>query len=260
MRPRGAYISPDMTSTRRAIQPLQTRPLAEQAREALLKAIREGRFPDGRLPPEAELAGQLGVSRGTLRAALQSLSAEGLISRRRRHGTFVNEHLMRASMPLNRLIPFAQLVEQSGYTASTDPSEHTTGPATDTEAEELALSPGTEVLRSFRLLRADGEPVISITDVLELARVTVAPSKLKPADTTFDFLERNAGTTTEYATSEIVPRVATATTPRLLGLRRGTPYIQLHEVVFDDRQERVALSVICVVDRLVRLSLLRRGR
>jgi GntR family transcriptional regulator len=249
-----------MSSTHRSLPPLQTRPLAEQAREALLTAIREGRFPEGRLPPEADLAGQLGVSRGTLRAALQSLSAEGLISRRRRHGTFVNEHLVRASMPLNRMIPFARLVEQSGYVASTDPSEYASGPAEDSEAEELALSPGTEVLRAFRLLRADGEPVITVTDVLELTRLSVDPAKLKPAETTFEFLERNAGTRIDYATSEIVPRVATASTPRRLGLRAGTPYVQLHEVVYNESQERVALSVICVVDRLVRLSLLRRGR
>jgi hypothetical protein len=54
--------------------------------------------------------------------------------------------------------------------------------------------------------------------------------------------------------------VATATQPARLQLRRGTPYIELHEVHFDHDQRRMALSVICVVDRLVRLSLLRRGR
>jgi hypothetical protein len=55
-------------------------------------------------------------------------------------------------------------------------------------------------------------------------------------------------------------RVATATQPARLQLRRGTPYIELHEVHFDHDQRRMSLSVICVVDRLVRLSLLRRGR
>jgi GntR family transcriptional regulator len=248
-----------MGSTRRPLHPLVTRPLVDQARDSVLRAIREGRFPEGRLPPEAELAEQLGISRGTLRSALQSLSAEGLVSRRRRHGTYVNEHVLRSSMQLNRLIPFSELIEQSGYAATTDRRRHEVGAASPSEAAELEITPGTDVLRVFRLLRADGEPVISITDVVPAERLTVPVGRLRAAETTFEFLERNAGTVVDYATSEIVPRVASEDQPVELGLEPGTPYIQLYEVVFGQENERVALSVICVVDRLVRLSLLRRG-
>jgi GntR family transcriptional regulator len=248
-----------MTSTRRPLQPLRTRPLVDQARDSLLRAIREDRFPEGRLPPEAQLADQLGVSRGTLRAALSDCSAEGLVSRRRRHGTYVNKHVLRSSMQLNRLIPFARLVEQSGYEATTDPRRHHTVPASESEAAELEIAAGDEVLKVFRLLRADGQPVISITDVVPVARLIVPLGRLRAAETTFEFLELNAGTVVDYATSEIVPLVATADQPAGLGMPAGTPYIQLHEVVFDESHERVALSVVCVVDRLVRLSLLRRG-
>jgi GntR family transcriptional regulator len=248
-----------MTSTRRPLRPLRTRPLVDQARDSLLRAIREDRFPEGRLPPEAQLAEQLGVSRGTLRAALQSLSAEGLVSRRRRHGTYVNKHVLRSSMQLNRLIPFARLVEQSGYEATTDPRQHHSAPADESEAAELEIEPGDEVLKVFRLLRADGEPVISVTDVVPVTRLTVPINRLRAAETTFDFLELNTDTVVDYATSEIVPLVATADQPAELGMAAGTPYIQLHEVAFDRDHQRVALSVVCVVDRLVRLSLLRRG-
>jgi GntR family transcriptional regulator len=248
-----------MASTERPLKPLHTRPLVDQARDSLLRAFREDRFPDGRQPPEAELADQLGVSRGTLRAALQSLSADGLVSRRRRHGTYVNKHVLRSSMQLNRLIPFARLVEQSGYEATTDPRQHRTEPAQESEAVELEIEPGDEVLKVFRLLRADGEPVISITDVVPVSRLTVPVNRLRAAETTFQFLELNANTVVDYATSEIVPLVATSEQPAELNMAPGTPYIQLHEVVFDRDHERVALSVVCVVDRLVRLSLLRRG-
>jgi GntR family transcriptional regulator len=248
-----------MSSTGRPLRPLITRPLVDQARDTLLRAIREGRFPEGRLPPEAELAEQLGVSRGTLRGALQSLSAEGLVSRRRRHGTFVNQHVLRSSMQLNRLIPFARLIEQSGYEATTDPRRHEVVTASESEAAALEIAPGADVLRVFRLLRADGEPVISITDVVPLVRLTLPVGRLRAAETTFEFVELNAGTVVDYATSEIVPQVASAEQPAELGMAPGTPYIQLHEVLFNPAHERVALSVICVVDRLVRLSLLRRG-
>ncbi|WP_249010567.1 GntR family transcriptional regulator [Conexibacter sp. DBS9H8] len=248
-----------MTSARHPVPTLRARPLVDRARDALLTAIREERFPDGRLPPEAALADQLGVSRGTLRAALQSLEADGIVSRRRRHGTYVNAHVLRSSMQLNRLVSFVSLVEQSGYVASVDPRRQQTGPASPDEAVALDIAPDTEVLTVFRLLRADNAPVITITDVICADRLTVAPSRLRAASTTFEFLEANTDTTADYATTEIIPLVATATTPAELEMAPGTPYIQLREVVFNAEHERIALSVVCVVDRLVRLSLLRRG-
>ena len=99
-----------------------------QAREALLEAIREDRFPGGRLPPEPDLAELLGVSRTTVRAALQSLSAEGLVTRRRRRGTTVNQDALRAPVQLDRLVAFSDLVEQAGATATTDEQETSVRP------------------------------------------------------------------------------------------------------------------------------------
>jgi GntR family transcriptional regulator len=251
-----------MSAMPRSGQPLKTianRPLVERARESLLRDIREDRFPGGRLPPESTLAENLGVSRGTLRAALQSLSAEGLVSRRRRHGTYVNEHVLRSSMRLNRLVPFARMVEQAGYVASTDPQAARVSTASGYQRAELKIAEEEEILIVSRLLRADGQPVITVTDVVPVARLTVAPERLRDAETTFDFLELNAGTTVDYAISEVVPRVAAASQPAGLGLARGTPFIELHEVHFNRDHERFALSVVCVVDQLVRLSMLRRG-
>jgi GntR family transcriptional regulator len=239
---------------------LENRPLVDQARDSLLKAIRADKFPDGRLPPESRLAEMMGVSRGTIRAALQSLSAEGLVSRRRRHGTFVNQHVLRSSMQLNRLVPFATLVEQSGHEASTDREQRRVDAASPYQAAELEIEPGEKVLIVYRLLRAGGEPVITVTDVVPVTRLVVPVGRVTAAQTTFDFLERNAGTVVDYAISEVIPRVATATEPEGLGLAGGTPFIQLHEVHFNRDHERIALSVICVVDQLVRLSMLRRGR
>ncbi|HTF52405.1 MAG TPA: GntR family transcriptional regulator [Pseudonocardia sp.] len=64
--------------------------VAYQSLAQLLRdAINQGSFANGRqLPTEAELVADYGVSRQTVRRALQELVAEGLVSRVRGHGTF----------------------------------------------------------------------------------------------------------------------------------------------------------------------------
>src|SRR3954451_2511322 len=66
--------------------------LVDVAEEALRHWLATGRHPAGeRLPPEQELSGQLGISRGTLRTALGRLERAGEIVRRQGSGTFVGE-------------------------------------------------------------------------------------------------------------------------------------------------------------------------
>ncbi len=65
-------------------------PLYHQIYLVLREQITEGHFADGRLPAETEFTRQFGASRITLRKALDRLVDEGLITRRRRSGTFVN--------------------------------------------------------------------------------------------------------------------------------------------------------------------------
>lgn len=56
----------------------------------LTTLVREpGRFPDGRLPPERELARSLGVSRNLLREAIITMEAVGLLEIRERQGAFI---------------------------------------------------------------------------------------------------------------------------------------------------------------------------
>jgi GntR family transcriptional repressor for pyruvate dehydrogenase complex len=63
---------------------IRTRASYELVVDQLRRAIQMGRFPLGaRLPPERELAGQLGVSRTTVREAMRVLQGEGLIETRR---------------------------------------------------------------------------------------------------------------------------------------------------------------------------------
>ena len=76
------------------LQPLNTRKLSDQIVAQLETLLLEGSFrPGDRLPPERQLAEQLGVSRPSLREAIQKLAARGLLMSRQGGGTFVTERL-----------------------------------------------------------------------------------------------------------------------------------------------------------------------
>ncbi len=72
--------------------PIKSRNLYRNLREGILnRHYRPGEL----LPAEEELAVSLGVSRGTLRRALDSLEQESLVKRVRGHGTYVSEAVRR---------------------------------------------------------------------------------------------------------------------------------------------------------------------
>lgn len=232
--------------------------LSRRTREALLAAARSGAFPDGRLPPEGELASQIGVSRTTLRAALQSLEEEGLVSRRRRHGTFIDAQLVRTSMRLNRLQPFTDLIEEAGHIAAVSPQQHHVRAAAESEATALRLREAEQCLVVDRVLSADGRPVIAMTDVVPVSRLAGAADNVRHADSTFAFLEAHANARVEYTTSEFIPQIARAGIPASLEIPPGTAYIGLIEIHFDAARSPIAMSAVAVDDSAIRLSLLRR--
>ena len=76
-----------------AAEPLGFRPLYRQVYETLLRRLADAVWQPGQLlPSEGQLAVELRVSQGTVRKALDALTADSLLVRRQGRGTFVAEH------------------------------------------------------------------------------------------------------------------------------------------------------------------------
>ena len=66
--------------------------LYDNIKEDILDKIKNGTYPIGEtIPSELELAESYGVSRATVRQALQILAADGYVEKRRRRGTIVTK-------------------------------------------------------------------------------------------------------------------------------------------------------------------------
>lgn len=91
-----------------AIEKIQKVNVGEQVFEQIKQLILDGEWKSGdKLPSESELAGMFGVSRVTVRQALQKLNTMGLVETRLGSGTFVRE--VDAGSTMQELLPTAYL-------------------------------------------------------------------------------------------------------------------------------------------------------
>jgi len=143
-----------MTETNYAGQPRYC-----QIRDDLMTAIREQRLrPNEQIPTEVEIMRQYGVSRTTVRRAIQDLVDNGILVKRQGTGTFVNAP--RYTRNLLRFISFTSDCLDHGYTPSTEVSDIDYVDPSPELAEKLQMREGEKMYVFHRLRFIDGEPVM----------------------------------------------------------------------------------------------------
>ncbi|AJY45486.1 GntR family transcriptional regulator [Martelella endophytica] len=131
-------------------------PLYLRLKAALAEAIASGRLkPGAALPAERDMAAALGISRVTVRRAIEELTREERIERRQGAGTFVAEPLTRIEQSLSRLTSFSDDMARRGLKpGSRWITRGLFKPSTE-EVMALGLSPGARVARLVRVRLAD---------------------------------------------------------------------------------------------------------
>jgi DNA-binding GntR family transcriptional regulator len=144
-------------------------PLYQQAEDLLRSRITSGEWPaDYKLKPEAVLAQELGIARGTLRQATGALTAEGLLSQTRGRGTFVTSR--RTDLPgQERLITLHELLSESGQEFTTELLLKEFAPGPERVRSLLDVAPNEELLRLRRRLHLEGEPFVALDNWVRLA-------------------------------------------------------------------------------------------
>ncbi len=206
------------------------RALPQVVRESLEDLIRDGHFPPGsRLPGEDDLAALFDVSRPTLRDAMKSLEAAGVVSRRRGVGTFVTDRgVVRNSLDVN--FSFSDLVAAHGRQPGVRDLHVDKVPASGEDAGLLQVAPGDPLVSISRVRTADGEAVGRTVD---LVPVTLLPEGHTYAGASiYDFL-RKAGHEVHHGDARIEPVAADAELAALLGVARRSPLLFLDQVDHD---------------------------
>ncbi len=140
-----------------ALNDASREPLYKQLQKKLRSAIENGLLsPEDPLPAERDMAEAFGVSRITIRKALEELVREGLLTRRQGSGTFVAN---RVEKNFSHLTSFSEDMRSRGLTPSSKWLEKVESVVTPEEVMSYGLSPGMKIYRLSRLRFADGEPM-----------------------------------------------------------------------------------------------------
>ncbi|MDK1728622.1 GntR family transcriptional regulator [Dellaglioa algida] len=205
-------------------------PIYIQIHNDMKKTIESGEWEVGnRIPAERELAVVFGVSRMTLRQAIQTLVDEGILERHVGDGTYVARKKVQEKM--SGVTSFTDLMAEQGKVASSKTiTYHVTTPSLS-EIEKLQLSDGELVLRMERIRYADGLPIC-----FEVATVpnklVDGYSKTEITSSLYRTLEEKAELTLGGAQQTVSAMSAAENIADYLSIKRGEAILRLRQVSF----------------------------
>lgn len=205
-------------------------PLYFQVSSRLEAAIHAGTIPAGaRLENEIAIAQRLGVSRPTIRRAIQEVVDKGLLVRRRGIGTQVVQGQVTRQVELTSLYDD---LKSGHHEPGTKVLEHGIRPAPDRAAEALGLEPGEDIVHIRRQRSVDGVPMAVLENYLPLEFSDITTEQLEQSGL-YQIL-RARGVTIRVAKQRIGARRADGNESELLDIDPGGPVLTMNRVTFDN--------------------------
>jgi GntR family transcriptional regulator len=198
----------------------------------LKEGLLEGKFASG-LPGEISLVQQFGVSRVTVRKALELLSTEGLISRERGRGTTVKQAALAqpANAEKRRTGLLDNLVSISmGTRIKVVEVSQIQAPQPVADALRLAL--GSPVQKAIRVRSTRNGPLSHITTYVP-AHLAEHFGRAELAREPILVLLEKSGVELGRAEQHISARLADASTAKLLDVPLGSALLSVRRLVFD---------------------------
>lgn len=172
------------------------------------------------IPSERRLSSDLGISRLTVRAALDDLVRDGYLERRHGAGTFVSEPKIAQQLTLTS---FSEDMRRRGMVAGSRTIELRETHAGAAVGRALNISPDARVKLIRRLRLADGEPMALETLHVPAAIVPGLTPELLEDSSFYDLLEREYGVVIASGTQSIEPTVTNEEESELLGVPLHSP-------------------------------------
>lgn len=216
--------------------------LYDQIKDDLLSKIKDGTYPEGQtIPSELEIAEIYGVSRPTIRQALQILVSDGYLEKRRRRGTVVTKPKVSQSFTMS-ISSFEDAMRLAGRLPKTKVLVFKRERANAEVEKRLELTRGQDVFKLVRLRYADDLPNVFVESYI--------PCALYPGLDSFDFNESSlyaamdaCGNPVMTARRRLEVIKADGAAAALLDVEAGDPLLLFHTVARDASGTAVEYSV-----------------
>lgn len=229
-------------------------------RKHLLYEIKEGIYKDqDRLPPEAQLAEIMGVSRTLIRDNLALLEQEGFISRRQGIGTIINKHVVDVVTRVDLEIEFLEMIKEAGATPKGTLLDVASTTCNAYIAKQLGVGENTPLLQVTRLITADEKPVIFCVDNISFKLIHDYSYQREDLEKPiFHFLEKFCGVDVYMDLTVISTTLADERLAGHLAIPIGSPLLHMDEVGYDIDGQRVLYSDEYYADSILKHTVLRK--
>lgn len=216
--------------------------LYDQIREDLLAKIKDGTYPLGEtVPSELQLCEMYGVSRSTIRQAVQSLVTEGYLEKRKRRGTVVTSPKVDLAFAM-RIMSFEDEMKRAGRAPRTKVLTFKRIKAPADIAAKLEIEQGDLVYKLVRLRYADDTPSVFVESYIPHAAYPEF-EQIDFESTSLYFAMREAGNPVVRAHRHLEVSKADITGAALLDIDEGDPLIIFQTIARDASGKAVEYSV-----------------
>jgi len=236
-------------------------PLHLQVQQHLCNLIKDDTYPAGeRLPSEAELSTQLGVSRPTLREALKSLEQEGMILSKHGIGTFVSSQTPVMQSGLEVLESLERLAQRVGLNIEVTCLNILERPAIPEELDMLLLSKDEPIgiLSVDRVITVEGKPVAYLKDVVPKAYLRQENLEDQFTGSVLDIFLRRGAPLPVNSRTEIEAIISGADIASRLGIRRDTALMKLTGQLYSFDGKVLDYSVSYFIPGYFKFHIMRR--
>ncbi len=224
------------------------KPLYIQVKEGLVGYLIDGTWQPGQLiPSEIELARQTGVSQGTVRKALDAMTAEHLLIRRQGRGTYVA--VPEESQILFRYYRMRPDRGEHSFPTSTILSSNVQK-ANDLECRALNLNTGDDIICILRIRKIGGTPILTETIALPVSRFDGFAELDVIPNNVYQLYSERWGITVARASERLKAVLSNASDAGLLGCETAAPLLQISRVAYDLEDKPVELRLSrCLTDQ-----------
>ena len=208
--------------------------ITQQVIQIIQDRIESGEYsPNSQIPSENKLSEELSISRSTVRSAMATLAARGLVIRRHGYGTYVVPRIPDLYANLAEPWELSKRIEASGRTPRVVVLNITHRKATQEEANAIEIAAGDEIVFYRRLIYADDEPLLLCNNIVsaDLTRSNDIDKGDKAALEAF--LTVNCLMNFAEVAISIKPALPSPDSAELLQIETNVPILALEELYLD---------------------------